>query len=357
MGAGVTIVSTCRMGPGTFEAKFVPLSRVNLVERIIVVRKERGPNIPKLDYYVLPKIYKNPIVNAILTPFIIARQVRLTKAAFILAYHYVPHYYLAYFASKLSGIPYILGQTGSDDQKLALRPIKGLLLRTAIKGAMYLNVPGSGSARFWNSLGYRNINILHSTIDTDHFTPSYGEKEFDFIYIGRLEDYKGVHKIITAMQDVVRKHPTAKLAIVGYGSQEEDLKKMVQQLDLTRSISFHGFQADTREWLWKAKIFVMASDTEGLPCALMEAMSCGLICISSEVGNVGDILIDGKTGYCYHAEKNDILTNQMLDALSRVNESSGMQQAAREIIVREHSYQKSIALWSKIIMDRVLSNG
>jgi len=52
----IKIISSCKMGPGTFEAKFIPLSRVNSIKEIIIVRKEKGPDIPKIKYYILKYI-------------------------------------------------------------------------------------------------------------------------------------------------------------------------------------------------------------------------------------------------------------------------------------------------------------
>lgn len=343
----ITIVSTCRMGAGTFEAKFIPLSKLEHVKTIVVVRKEPGPVIPKVTYCVLPKICKQPLLNMLIAPFVIAHQVRKRKADLILAYHYVPHFYLAYISSLITGIPYILGQTGSDEQKLALRPIMGALLRLVIKKAAFLNVPGTKSARFWDSLGIGEVKVLHSSIDTEYFIPAKSQQEFDFIYIGRLEDYKGVHRIIEAMRNLALVHKTASLAIVGYGSQEQQLKSMVSDLGLSSNVSFHGFQKDTRSWLWRARVFVMASEIEGLPCALMEAMSCGMVCISSLVGNISDIIEDGISGYGFVSDDVERLLQLMLSTFAGDDQQKVIRKKAREIIREEHSYYSTMASWEK----------
>ncbi len=339
------IVSTCRMGAGTFEAKFKPLSLCKDVDKIVIVRKEPGPAIPKVHYRVLPKICQNPLMNMLITPFVIMREVKRHNAKFILAYHYVPHFYLAFIASIFTGTPYILGQTGSDAEKLALKPLKGVFLRMVVRKAVFLNVPGNKSLNFWTSIGFNNVQILHSSIDTDYYVPSEVKKEYDFIYIGRLEGYKGVYRIIEAMKSLVDKNPALSLAIVGYGSQEDDLKQMAEEYGLAGNISFQGFQKDTRSWFYKSRIFVMASDNEGLPCALMEAMSCGLICITSLVGNIADILIDGETGFSFQPTDVDRLCYLMEYAFEHQDSLQEMQTRARDIIVKEHSYKASIRLW------------
>lgn len=335
------------MGPGTIEAKFIPLSMLDQVEKIIIVRKKRGPQIPKVHYKVLPTLCQHPVFNMIITPFIIALQARRYKASLILAYHYVPHYYLAYFASIITGLPYILGQTGSDDQRLALRPLMGMFLRITIKKAVCLNVPGTESAKFWRLLGFRKINVLHSSIDTDYYTPSESPKKYDFIYIGRLEDYKGVQKIIMAMKELTHKYPKLTLAVVGYGSLEDYLKQLTVNLGLTNNVSFHGFQQDIRAWLHQSRIFVMASDCEGLPCALMEAMSCGMVCISSLVGNIPDIIQDGETGFGFESHDQAMLAKKMMHVYENELQLEKLKIEARHLIIKEHSFASVIALWKK----------
>ncbi len=340
------------MGPGTFEAKFIPLSKLDIVNKIVVLRKSKGSAIAKLEYKILPKLCKNPLLNTIVAPLMLAKLASEYKPKFLLAYHYVPHFYYAYIASLLTGIPYVLGQTGNDDQLLAVKTVKGWFLRHVISKAIRLNVPGEKSLSFWQKMGYRHVKVLHSTIDTDYFTPLGGEKPYDFVYVGRLEEYKGAHKIISSIAKLAKSHPTVRLAVIGYGSAEESLKQMVQKLGLQDNIEFKGFQQDTRYWLQQGRIFVMASDTEGLPCSLMEAMSCEMLCISSDVGNIADIIKDGKTGFCFKAGDQEKLNELMLMAYEREAEMKEIKAAAREIIVAEHSHYSAAAKWQELI-DRI----
>lgn len=343
------IICSCRMGPGTFEAKFIPLCKVDIVEEIIVVRKEKGPYIPKLKYVVLPKICASPFINFIIASYNVGKLARKYNANFILAYHYVPHYYIAFVASLLSSKPYILGQTGRDDELLAKHPIKGILLRHIVKKAYQLNVPGSVSFSFWKSLGIDRVYILHSTIDTDKFLPYNSEKVYDFLYVGRLEEYKGVQYIIQAFCNVVKEYPNATLCIVGYGSYENELRKMIKNFNLSNNVIFFRFQSDPYPFYCKSKIFVMASETEGLPCALMEAMSCELLCISSSVGNIEDVLKDGINGLTFSSGNISKLKELMILALENYDDLIEVRANARKLIVNEYSYKVATDKWNKII--------
>ncbi|MCB5224450.1 MAG: glycosyltransferase [Candidatus Cloacimonadaceae bacterium] len=351
MSKPLTLVCSCRMGPGTLEAKLIPLGRVEKVDRIIVLRKTAGPPIPKVEYRILPKLCRHPLLNIMITPILMARIGFRQKADYFLAYHYKPHFFFAGFASLLTGIPYILGQTGQDIQKAANKKMMGPILIAVLRRAAVLNVPGNKSLSFWKEKGVKKVQQLHSTVDTDYYHPSDQAKEFDFIYTGRMEDYKGVDLILQAFAKVQRKHPETKLAIVGYGSREAALKKLALELGLASNVVFAGFQSDVRSWLQRSRVFVMASYTEGLPCALMEAMSCAMICISSYAGNIPDILRSGETGFGFECGKLEALSNHMEFVLSSNEGLDAIAKAARAQIVQKHSHASAVEKWNSLFKD------
>lgn len=349
MSKPITIVCSAKMGFGTFEAKFNPLVQLDSIKQVIVLRKEAGPPIPKLSYRVLPKICRNPIANMVIAPILLTWIVWMAKADLILAYHYVPHFYFAYFASVITRKPYVLGQTGSDDQLLAKRPIKGWFLRLVLRQALQFNVPGKNSLEIWQRLGIKNVKILHSTIDTDFYVPANHEKIYDFVYTGRLEDYKGVDLMIEAAATLKESIPEFKFAIVGYGSNREKYESRVKELGLETNVFFLGYQANIRDWLHKSRIFVMASDCEGLPCALMEAMSCAMVCVSSMIGNIGDLIIEGKTGFSFAPRDKKKMVELLLYTNEHEAEMSDIKHRARELIQTEHSYNVAVSQWTKVI--------
>jgi glycosyltransferase involved in cell wall biosynthesis len=124
---------------------------------------------------------------------------------------------------------------------------------------------------------------------------------------------------------------------------------LIYDLNLSDNVSFCGFQADTYSYYRKSKIFVMASETEGLPCALMEAMSCELLCISSLVGNIGDILKDGITGFTFSFGDVSKLKELMIMALENYDGFIEIRENARKLIVNEYSYEITTDKWNKII--------
>ena len=152
------------MGNGTFQAKYIPLSMVDNVESILVIRKSTGPSISRVKYYELPRLCKNVLFNHLITPFILLRKARNKKTDLILSYHFVPHAYFAYIASLLSGKDFIFAQTGGDIQEKFRNPFWRFVIKRVCKRAKYILVPGKQARDFW----IKNLpvkNKIHILID------------------------------------------------------------------------------------------------------------------------------------------------------------------------------------------------
>lgn len=99
------------------------------------------------------------------------------------------------------------------------------------------------------------------------------------ISLGRLERYKGHHRVIAAMPEILRQRPNARLDIIGAGPFEHELKRMVDQAGLGQAVRI--FAWDPRDRIGLARhlatcgLFVLLSDYEAHPVAVMEALGLG----------------------------------------------------------------------------------
>lgn len=251
----------------------------------------------------------------------------------------------------LTGIPYIIAQTGTNVQDTADKLFIGAILKYAIKKSIYFNVPGKDTYKFWLSRGIpsEKMNILHSTINIDLFKPKDIAKEYDIIFVGRLAEVKRLDKLIKASKNIVQKIPNVKICIVGSGPLEITLKTQVKEYNLTSNFDFVGLQSNIYEWLNKAEIFVMTSDSEGLPCAMMEAMSCGLLCLGPNVNNMADLLVEGETGYLFNTDDIEELSSKLQYLIKNQANLSEIRRNARDLIINEHSYEYAQKLWSNVL--------
>lgn len=107
------------------------------------------------------------------------------------------------------------------------------------------------------------------------------EKTRNIVTMGRLEAQKNQKLLIRAFSKVHQKHPEMKLDIYGQGSKESELQELVNELDMQESITLCGRTNNAIKTLNQYDLFILSSDYEGMPNALMEAMGIGIPCIST----------------------------------------------------------------------------
>ncbi len=151
-----------------------------------------------------------------------------------------------------------------------------------------------------NKLGVPNtrIAIIPNGVDSDRYSP--GESgikqelnaEVLFLYQGRLAAEKNVEALLKAWRKS-RMPEGCKLAIVGTGPLLAGLKAFYGS---DPSIIWMGYIADEQrriEILRGTDVFILPSLVEGLSLSLLEAMSCGVACIATDVGADGEVIENG----------------------------------------------------------------
>ena len=125
------------------------------------------------------------------------------------------------------------------------------------------------------------------------------------ITVGRLAPWKNVNTIIEAVHLLKNQDLKINLIIVGSGPEDLDLKKQVNNLNLTNEVIFTGQKkySDLKEYYKSADIYIQASGYEGLPHVLLEAINFNLAIISTPIGGTNEILQDGKNGFILDLEK------------------------------------------------------
>ncbi len=117
-----------------------------------------------------------------------------------------------------------------------------------------------------------------------------------FITVGRLAPVKNVALLLDAFVQLVAAHPDVSLCIVGDGPERAALEQQAARLGITARVEFAGFRSDTDALLAAADAFVLASISEGIPMAVLEAMRAGLPVVATRVGGIPATVADGSTG-------------------------------------------------------------
>ena len=168
---------------------------------------------------------------------------------------------------------------------------------------------------------------------------------FTFITAGRFSAQKNQKLLLRAFAAFLAKGHDARLVLLGRGEEEENLKALAQELGIRDRISFAGFVANVEDYLINADVFLLSSDYEALPLALLEAMAAGLPIVSTDVGGVRDIVTDNDL--LIPAGDGDAMVQAMEKLFLDGAERSRMAAAAREH-VRQYDVSNTVAGYSRL---------
>lgn len=128
----------------------------------------------------------------------------------------------------------------------------------------------------------RKSQIIYNSVKEDFYHVQRKPHKREIVTCGRLEKQKNHALLIQAFANVVKKYPDAILKIYGEGSLKEMLQNKINELDLQGKAFLMGATNHVEKILETADLFVLSSDFEGMPNALMEAMAAGVPCIATD---------------------------------------------------------------------------
>jgi glycosyltransferase involved in cell wall biosynthesis len=161
---------------------------------------------------------------------------------------------------------------------------------------------------------------------------------FNFIFLGRLGERKGVSDLINAFKGVVKVHPKARLLLGGDG----DIKKyqaMVEELEISEHVDLLGWVAGEKKIniLKQADAYVLPSYNEGFPMGVLEAMSCNIPVIASTAGGIPDAITNKIDGLLIEPGDVESLKVAMNRLIEFPVETEKMRDAAKEKFLNNFS--------------------
>jgi glycosyltransferase involved in cell wall biosynthesis len=155
--------------------------------------------------------------------------------------------------------------------------------------------------------------------------------------IGSFEPRKGHPVLFEALKELVKNAlPNVHLMMVGDGPDEITLKEKVKALGLERNVSFFPFTDEPNYVFERLNITVLFSlNKEGLPNVLLESMSMGAPVVSSDIGGVSEIVIDGETGYMVEPGNKSALADAIKKVWANQTNYQEMRVKARKLIVEQ----------------------
>lgn len=177
-------------------------------------------------------------------------------------------------------------------------------------------------------------------------------EEFNFVFLGRLGERKGVTDLIKAFKYVVQKHPQSRLLLGGDGDINK-YRKLVETLELTESVKLLGWISgdDKLNVLKQANAYVLPSYNEGFPMGVLEAMSCSIPVIASTAGGIPDAITHGIDGLLVEAGDTNALQLAMQSFIESPTQTKKMECAAKAKFLKNFSPQVIIPQIKMIYTD------
>lgn len=225
-------------------------------------------------------------------------------------------------------IPVFVSVRSDPNREYASKMMR-LVSKTLFRKAKGIIVQTEDAKAYFPKGMQKKVRILPNSLDRRFIQPRYeGTRTQEIVTVGRLDANKNHQMLFRAFAHVHEEYPELKLVIYGGGFEESDttpmLKKLAEELGIADKVMWMGRRSDIPDCIYRSRIFVLMSQYEGMPNALLEAMSLGLAVISTDCpcGGPRTVIRDGENGLLVPVDDIDALEQ----ALRRILENPQLEE-------------------------------
>ena len=182
-----------------------------------------------------------------------------------------------------------------------------------------------------------NSQVLENWVDENRFK-NFKKSEGEYaLYLGRFEAVKNLQRLIKSWQNIKEK-----LLLVGDGKQRKEIISFVRFNGLENIVSIDESSDNVSKILEKAKVLIISSDREGSPKVVYEALYCGVPVLSTDCGNLKDLLpsscvskiddSDFKKLLSRWSKDFSLLKNEQRDVFTKIKNENTLKVKAQEVL-------------------------
>jgi L-malate glycosyltransferase len=226
------------------------------------------------------------------------------------AHQYSPFFYAAMGRWAAGRIPVLFTEHGRchpdfprrkrivANRLLLGRGDRVLAVGRAVRGALIANegIPAERIEVIYNGIDLEAYRDGQSQREATRRQLGLADDDVAVIQVARLDSLKDHPTAVAAMAELAPGHPRARLLIVGEGAERARIEAAVRERGVSGSVRLVGLRTDVPRLLSAADVFLLTSISEGIPLTLIEAMAAGLPCVSTRVGGIPEVVVDGETG-------------------------------------------------------------
>ncbi len=209
------------------------------------------------------------------------------------------------------------------------------------------------------ALRHNRIRELPNGVDSNKFIPVSPEQKehlreklklpsgLIFLYVGGISERKNVEWLLKTWSEIFKDEPDTSLVLVGPASREDSKKILMNSLidyvaqnGLARKVLFRDYTEAIEKYFQAADIFILPSKNEGMPNVLIEAMSCGLACMTTKVSGASELIIEGETGVFFETDIKGDFRSKITWLKDNHEERERIGTAARALILQKFCLNK-----------------
>ena len=283
----------------------------------------------------------------------------------VLHVHYsLPHATAALLASEITGIPYVVTLHGSDVTILGSDPSYLPVNSYAVQRADAVTAVSDFIRReaYARLCITRDVRVIPNFVDPEVYSPAQcnmmernGDRDVVIIHISNFRPVKRIQDLVYAMTMVVKRAQNARLVLVGDGPERYDVERLIDHLGLSRNVLVTGFRSDVADLLRCSDIFVLCSQSESAPLALLEGMSSGLPVVATSVGGIPEIVRDGFNGFLVPPKHPEALAAKIIELNEDKQLRRRLGEAARSTILERYTAENVVQRYEEVL-ERVIKN-
>ena len=364
--ANLSMLISTNLNGNLIRGELLPLVEVPEMREIVVVQDEAGPPMPKVRYVALGAKDFGKVLHGLRRLFVLCIEMARTRPSIVMGVYMMPHGLLAYVLARITGRRlwlHVIGGPGEVmdggywvNQWRTPHPRLERLFLKILRRAEVVMVVGTESKKYLASRGVDpdRIHVMSQKIDCRRFQPvPNGRRDYDLIITAQLIPRKRVDLFLRIVADLRTRHPHVRGAILGDGPLRAELERMAVDLGIRDHVEFLGFHEDTERYYNRAKVFVLTSTAEGLSVAMMEAMSCGVPAVVPAVGDLGDVVRTGVTGYLVDANDHSAFVAAVSALIDDEQFRRTLGDSARSMILDGYTVQDGARGWRAALQGAV----
>lgn len=192
----------------------------------------------------------------------------------------------------------------------------------------------------------QQIEVIHNAvkafegelINDDTIRQLHQESCFVVGNVGRLSEQKGMEYYLKAIPRIIKECPKARFLVIGNGEDEGKLKKLSEELAISRYVFFMGYRSDIQNLMSQMDLVVLSSLWEGLPLTPIEAFSVGKSIVATAVDGTVEIVKNEENGWLVEAKNPEQIAEKVIWMIKNPIELRKMEIAARDWYEKEFSF-------------------